>query len=409
MFRSPVSTLLLFAYASAACVSYTSDDADVATIAAEVAVRRGGALDLDAALALAMRQNPELRALEARVRAADAERTVPFFASGEWRGRNEAIDVMLDPIALLGLGPRGAAVDSADARLREAVEQLAVARWRTSARIAEAFAIEAALATLAPPEIDVDPAAYADAGLASARAAQHVAAARAQADAERAALARERRDNMSRLRELLGLPPDANITLQPPVEPLPQAPATTGRLLDRPDLALAAARFEVADAAFREAVLAQYPSFQIGPNISLRGDPLRAMAMLNLPLGMHGRAAAAGARRDAARDELEQALLAAHREAEAADHALAAATAKAEAARRSFAASFGELAAARVALDVDSAAGAFDRLAMAAGAAIRDAADCRRAVLAEARAKVARANAYGWPARRRSDREEVAR
>jgi outer membrane protein TolC len=198
------------------------------------------------------------------------------------------------------------------------------------------------------------------------------------------------------LRELLGLPDHAQLTITAIVDDWLQQPEGTAReIVTRPDLSLAAARFEVADAEFYQAVTEQYPSLKLGPNISLIGNPLRAMAMLQIPIGMQGLAEAARERREATRSELESAFLHARREASLsqqqliATQAVAAATA---AGLRSSTAAF-DAAGASIEVEVD----AFAKFANAATKVMRNTMEDRRAVLARVRAEVQRASAYGWP------------
>ena len=388
--------ILLPLAVATSCVGYTEDPVSVARIADEVADRPGGAFSLEQAMQTGLRWHPDLRVLEARARAAAAERSVPFVAVGEARGRNESVGLMLDPIALLGLGPRGGQIDVADARHAEAVQELAVERWRTVAKIAETWLVDEALRGLRTPDVAVDVQDFEGAGLASPVAAAKLRAAQAKAQRERLELQRARSDNLAQLRHLLGLGRYAAVEIRPsPADWLQQPEGTGSDLLTRPDLALAVARFETRDARFRAAVADQYPSVQLGPNISLRGDPLRAMGMLRLPFGMHGRAEAARELRQAARIQLEETLLRAYREAELADRELAAARADERAARAAIAASSTKLAAARTALEVQP--DAFEPFAAAAGEFVRASRELREAVLRLQRARIARAKAFAWP------------
>ncbi len=393
--------ILLFALtlSQLGCVAYERDDADLATVASAVSRRDGGAFSFAEAAARALRQNPEVQAAEARARAAGAASTVPLPVIGEWRGRNEAVGAMLDPIAMLGLGPRGAELDAADARAALAATELAVRRWRTLAEVAEAFRLHRVAANLSAPELGdraVDADAFERSGLASSVAAAMLRAATSKARTERVELDRLRDDQEARLRHLLGLPATATLTVLHGEEPVEPADGRLQDLLARPDLAVAAARFEVADRDFRKAVAAQYPSFTIGPNVSLRGDPLRAMAMLNVPLGMQGLAAAARERREAARHEIEDALLEARREADLAEHARRAARSDQQTALLMLDARRTAFVAARAALDVEP--DAFQRYAAAVSEYVRAAADLRRAATTSAVAEVRYAVAFGWPA-----------
>jgi len=390
----PILLLLLCSFAS--CVSYERQAADIESTAATVASRTGGTYSVDTAIDLSLRQNPRLRALTASVRAADANTIVAVTLRAEWRERMDAIEAVIDPIALLGLGPRGAAIGTAEAKLLEAVAALAVQRWQTIAAVVEEFAVHAALCKLEVANLQLDVDAFERAGLASPVAAQQLRAAQARSHSETVELQRAFRNNLSRLRELLGLPGNAQLTLLPIDEHWLQQPAGIAQeLLRRPDLALATARFEVADAEFKKAVMDQYPTIQIGPNISLMGDPLRAMAMIQIPFGMHGLAEAARERREASRADLETAFLRASREAELSDQDLAAANAVAAATSSGLEARIAVFAAARAALEVE--VDAFAMLANSASMVMGETMENRQAAIAQARAKVQRAVAYGGP------------
>ena len=160
---------------------------------------------------------------------------------------------------------------------------------------------------------------------------------------------------------------------------------------------MAAARFEVADRELRKAVADQYPSFQIGPSFSLRGDPLRAMGMLKLPIGMQGLAEAARARRDAAHHEVRDALVEAMLEVETSSNEQQSASAAQDTAAAMLAARRAALGAARAALEVGS--DAFQAYAAAASEYAQAVAEHRRAKVALTLAKVRLAVAYGWPQR----------
>lgn len=393
---APHLSLLSVTLLLAACVSYERDAVSLERVAREVATRRGGTYSFTEAASQALRQNPELRAAEARARAAGAAATVPLPVIGEWRGRNEAVGAMLDPIALLGLGPRGAVMEAADARAVQAATALAVARWRALAELAEIYRLHRVAEELRAPDLgELDVTAFERAGLASEVSAAMLRAAAARTRAERVELDRLRADQLARLRHLLGLPDDAELTLVHEEEPVGPVEGELPELLTRPDVALAAARFEVADREFRRAVAAQYPSFQLGPNFSLRGDPLRAMAMLNVPVGMQGLAEAARERREAARHDIEDVLLEARREAQIADAARLAALATDETAKAMLTARRAAFRAASTAVDVEP--DAFQRFAGAASEYAKAAADRRRAAAALAVADVRHAVAYGWP------------
>jgi len=378
------------------CVSYEPDRATPRSVAEAVETRRAGILGIDDAIQLTLEQNPELLALQARARAAGAATTVALPVQGEWRGRNEAAGMIVDPIALLGLGPRGAEIDLAKSQHIAATQALAVARWQKITAVVEEFLIYKALHQLSVADLRLDTDAFVKAGLASPLAATNLHAAQAKAASERVELDRAKNDCEARLRQLLGLPQSAPLTIQNiPDNWLLQPSGHDAELLSRPDLSLSAARFEVADAKFRKAVAEQYPSFQIGPNFSLRGDPLRSMAMLKIPIGMHGHAAAAREQREAARLDLEAAFLRARREASLNEEALRSAAAMSRAAETALQASTVAFEAARGAIEVES--DAFANFASTARMVMRDTSEHRRAAIATARASIRRAAAFGWP------------
>lgn len=389
----------LIALSLAACVGYRADDADARTVAAELRSRAGGTFTWSSALATALRQNPDLLALEAEARAAGAA-IPPTDLEGEYRGDTERLALLVDPIALLGLGARGAAADLAASEAAAAAERLALARWRTFAAIVETFAIDETLTALPAPAIDIDARQFASAGLAAPAATARLQAATARLAAERTALDAEREANRARLRELLGLPATAEVTFATDGRlPIAQ-PTGTDAILGRPDLAVATAEFRVADAEFRRAVADQYPSLQLGPDIALKGDMLDVMAVVRLPIGASGPAAAAGERRDAARARLAAAWLRADNEASSAERMLAAARAIDDATAAGLQASLRALTVGKVAAQVDD--DGFERLADAAAMVARDATERREAAVSRARAEINRATAFGWPTVRRS-------
>lgn len=391
--RSLVWTL---AATCGACVPYSPAPADPAAVAATVRARPGGTFTRTQAAALALHQNATLQALEARVRAAGAV-TVPLELAGEWRSESDMIALMLDPVALLGQGARGASLNVVDAAAAAAADELATARWQVAAAVAEAFAVDAALRDATPPNVTVDLEAFARAGLAAPVALARVRAATTRAAAEQVEIEAERARNRSALAELLGLAPDATIAFAAEHAQLPTPPREERALLRRPDVVLAAARFALADAEFADAVAAQYPALMVGPELPLVGGSLAAMATLRLPLGAHGLAVAARERREAARAELTAQWLAASRDAHDTAIEADAAAARERAAQAAATASREDLHSAQVALLVDADPDAFARLADAAAMAVRDDSEARAAAVVLARAHVRAAVAAGWP------------
>jgi len=398
MFRTVRSRSLaaVWALLPAGCVAYEPAEIDLPTLVAGAPPLPPGPLGFADAVAFALQHNPELQQLAAEARAAGAD--VPATdLEVQWDGSDDMLALMVDPIALLGLGQRGAAGDVATAREAAALEALAVARWRLVGRIAEAYAVDSALAAITTPAFAHDPEPYVRAGLASSTAAVMARGANAGAEAERLAVAAERAEVQADLRSLLGVSAGATLVLEPTAPTFPPPPPhDEAQLLRRPDLALALAEYHVADAEFRRAVAEQYPSLRLGPDVPLRGGVVDAAAVLRLPIGAAGPALAAKERREAARAKVLAAVLEATSRAAAAAQQHAAAAPRAGATTAMAAASAASLAAAEVALEVE--VDAFERLAERAQMALRDAMEHREAVVADARARVRHAVAWGWPA-----------
>ncbi|MFY9342866.1 MAG: hypothetical protein WAT39_10275, partial [Planctomycetota bacterium] len=287
--RLPAAAILLALPPTSGCVGYESEEVSLSSAAAALP-RHSGTLTFAEAVAMAFAQNAELQALAAEVRAAGGD-VMPTELQGELR--DERIAVTIDPLALLGLTQRGASADLADAKALEAASALAEARWRVVAAIAEVFAQNRALASLQAPQVQIDVDAFVTAGLASPVAANKVRAAAAAADAERAMLVAEHATLQAELRRLLGLASTSSVQLVLPAEDWPPLPAVDeAAVLGRPDLALTLAKYRSADAGFRKTVVDQYPSLMLGPDLPLRGGSIDPMALVRLPLGAAGPAAA---------------------------------------------------------------------------------------------------------------------
>lgn len=388
-----VSSIAVCALLATACVAYQPDDANDPVPAPVSAPVPGQPLGLAAAIEHALRHNPELQALAADARAAGAD--LPGLqGQGEYRSSSDSLALMVDPVALLGLGQRAREIAAVDARAAAAVAALVAARWRTIGAVAEAFAVAAALQELPPLPTAIDPAPFAAAGLAAPIAVARLQAAERSAIAATAVRAAAQRDNERGLCRLLGLAATTALALEP-CPPIAAPDRDEAALLHRPDVRLAHAEWLAADAAFRQAVADQYPAVMVGPEFPLRGDPLELMGWLRLPLFATGPANAARERRVAARARWAAAWQAATADA-------ASAAAADDAARVQFAAAAAAadqsrtaLAVATVGLDVevDAFAAYADALAMA----VRDGGELRDAAIAAARARVRCAVAHGWP------------
>ena len=385
---------LVVSAALAGCVAYESEDVTLEASAAALP-RHVGSLTFEQAIALAMTHNGEIKAREAECRAAGLD-VMPTELQGQLQ--QESLAVMIDPLAVLGLTQRGASSFLAKTRSAEAAAALAQTRWRAMAAIAEVFAHHRALEDLQQvPLVAVDGEGFASAGLASPVAVDQVRGAAAAAEAERHAIETEKTTQIADLRLLLGLSPASELDLVLPPADWPPLPlADEQALLRRPDLALALARYRVADAEFRKAVADQYPSLMIGPDAPLRGGTIDPLAVLRWPLGASGPAEAARERRSAARSRLSDALALATNEAASAVAAHDSAVLREQAARTGARASTHAFAAATAALQVE--VDAFERVAEKAPMAVRDAMEAREAAVAAARARVRTAVASGWPA-----------
>jgi hypothetical protein len=387
-----------------ACVSYRAAPVDLEETARALDARAAPEVDFPAAVTFAFAHSPELERLRAEARAAGLD-VPPFGVRFGYDQHQDELMLMFDPVEIW---QRGAGKKTARARQVEAAAALRESERRLAAEIAECFLVEAALAERALPAEAPDPHVFARAGLASGTAAAQARAARKARAAEDLAASAERAANLARLRRLMGLPAGAELALTLPPAPFPSLPEWgRERLLKRPDLAVALARYGVADAELREAVRKQYPSLEIGVAYSDSGgggahavvpmdaSPWGALVQVRIPVGASKQARAAEERREAARLSVEAALLVAAEEAHARDAELRAAVAKADATEAEAAAMALEAAAASARLEVELHG--FEDAAWRAALAIAAESGARERAVAEARARIAYASAYGWP------------
>jgi hypothetical protein len=387
--------LCLITIPIAACVAYRPQPVELAAVADEVDARTVQALDFASAVAYARANSPELKSLAAQARAAGFDvPPVNVVAGTNLSGDHGAITT--DPVALLKLGPRGAAAKLADARQAEILTALAQEERRIGAAVAEAFLLERTLRGLQVPHIDVNAASFHAAGLASDVDRDRVRAARLAQRAETRTIEAEREANLARLRALLGLGSGARLELVLPEGAFPALPEPTRRnLLQRPDLAVALARYKTADAALKKAVADQYPSIVIGGTLEFDGTHFGGVGAIRVPLGAGKPARAAIERREAARLQVEAVLLQAQQEAgeRAAEYDAAQARAAATAAAAQVTASALRSSLVRLEVTPD----AFRDAAQNANKAVFAAGLAREAAVQEARARVGLASAYGWP------------
>ncbi|MCZ6788279.1 MAG: hypothetical protein O7E54_14055 [Planctomycetota bacterium] len=378
-----------------ACISYKSEDVRLPVVADAIEARPGGRFDFEDAAARARARSPALLAQAARARAAGAD-IPPANVFGSANFRQDHWRIAADPLALARLGPRGAASKAAAARQFEALAVLGEMERSIAADVAECFLVERVLRDRRAPEIPDDTEAFRSAGLASVTHDKMIRAARASARTESLEIESTRRENLARLRYLLALGPAAELDLVLPEGPFPALPEPTrSRLLSRPELAVMLARYRTADAEFRQAVVEQYPRFVVGGELPLNPPGAGAIVALKIPIGASARARAAGARREAARLAIEEALLRAQHDAEKRTAALEASKARSFSTARSATAASDRLRTSLVRLELDP--DSFGAAAEAALRAVRVSARAREAAVAEGRDRVSYVEAYGWP------------
>jgi outer membrane protein TolC len=163
----------------------------------------------------------------------------------------------------------------------------------------------------------------------------------------------------------------------------------------RADIQRRIAAFETADRELRLAVRGQYPSLILEPGLAFDPATLFGAVRLNLPTGMSGAVRAAESAREAARAEVESAVLDALREAGEARARWTAAGAALSAVRKRVDASSALLASSRLRLEV--ASGSPVETVLAADAVVDVAAGLRATIVEDARARVRAARTAGWP------------
>ncbi|MHC4958957.1 MAG: TolC family protein [Planctomycetota bacterium] len=379
----------------AACVSYESQHVALDEMAAEVDGRSVPPLDFAGAVAYAREHNPELKRLAAEARAAGLDiPSTTLLATANFH--QEHARALINLTDVLGMGPRGAAMDVAERRQLAALAALVEAERSNAARIAEVFLVERTLAAMSVPEVSDGLQRFHDAGLASDADRARIEQALRTYAAEKQMISAWRRENLARLNSLLGLGNRAKVELTLPEGDFPALEgADRERLLVRPDLAVALAEYRVADGMFRQAVKEQYPQLLVGGELGFGGGG-GPIAGFTLPIGASKRAKAANERREAARLALESALLDAEREAVASAALYQAADLTAQAHAAHFVASTRDYEAALARLDLEP--DAFAPTARTAVETMMAAMERREAAVDAARLKVRYAESYGWPA-----------
>ena len=386
--------LFLVFLIAAGCVSYEAQPVEWEAVSATIDERAPGTLDFEAALVYAREHNPEFKRLREEAEAAGLDVPVTYLNLSANTAERMAIG-FADPVALLKLGPRGARARAAKERETALMAKLRARDLAIAAGIAEAYLVERILTTLRMPEVSADPALFGKAGLASGAERARVAYAREKVQAEREIVEALRADNRARLLRLLGASPGAHIEIVVPEEaefpPIAQSPD----LLARPDLAVAYARYQVADAEFRAAVLDQYPIIAIGPVFNWDLMKWGALFPTRIPVGAGDPARAAGKRREAARFAVEEALLSAREDAARRRAQFDRWTTEDRAAQSGARMAEADLRAAIVHIEIEP--DAFSHVARAAPDAVERMVRARTVSLAAARARVELARAYAWP------------
>jgi hypothetical protein len=382
-----------------ACVGYRPAPLDVRRpLAAGVVVP--SPLTFEDALRLAVERNPDLAALRARASAVNlnpAREPVEVGAGVDSDHRPEAT-ASLDALSLLGLGTRRADRALAVARRAEALMAHHARAREIAGEIAEAFAVESALAGLTTPDLGADTEAYVRAGFETSVAEKAVEATKADWEAEVALRGAERRANRLVLARLLGLPPGVEAVpasvdaAWPPLA----APAPADLIRTRSDVQRRVAAFEVADFELRRAVFAQYPSVSLEPGLAADPASLFGAVRLRIPVGAGREVLALEASREAARSDVDAAVLDAIRDAGASAARHEAAVVARSSAERRLSASSELLRVGRARLQVSE--GSVLEVVLAADAVLDAARGLRAAVLEETRTRVRAARDAGWPA-----------
>ena len=388
----------LFALAATGCMRYTSSPVDP-SVALRSSRPPAGPIPYEAAVRWAIEHNPELRALAWRADAAAWSPASEPVEIGAGRGsdtRSEA-GLSLDALSLLGLGTRRAEVALACARRDESWMAFHERARAIAGEIAEWYAVDAALAEMPPyPAVGIDVRAFVNAGLDAPASEAAALATESDVRTENAERATQRRAVRSAVARLLGLG-DATLELAPTATNWPAMPKIAPETLatTRIDVQRRLASFEVADRALRRSVAGQWPGLVLGPQVALDPTTLFGTVKLRIPVGAGREVRAAESVREAARAEVEVAVLAALQDARDTSDRLAQAERLTVAARTRFDASTRLGDATRVRLSV--AGGSVTETLFAQDAVLASAKALREALVNEARARARAAVANGWP------------
>lgn len=383
------------------CARYRAAPLDVErALRPAAAAPRAGPWSFDEAVRHAIEHNPDLVALRARAAAVNLDPSREPVEAGAAVDSDHRVefDASLDALSLLGLGIRPYDVALACARRNEALMAHHARAREIAGEIAECFVVAPALGSLADPDSRVDVSAFVRAGLESASAETAAAATAAGAEAERFERDTLARTNRLTFVRLLGLPPTADVGFAPiaPGWPVVGEPTPSALVAARADVQVKVAAFEAADREIRRAVQAQYPTVLVGTGVALDPTSLFGAVRLKLPVGLSAEVRALEAAREAARADVESAVLDALRDAAISRAEWGAAESALAAAKKRGDASAELLKAARVRLSVGS--GSPIEMVFSADAVVDAAVSYRSALLGAARARVKAARAAGWPA-----------
>jgi len=394
-----VGVALVALVGSLGCARYRAAALDVARPLRPGATSAPSVGTFEAAVQYAVEHNPDLAALRAHAMAVnvDPPREPVEGSAGVDSDHRGELGISVDALSLLGLGTRPYEVALACARRNEATLAHHERARAVAGEIAEALVVERALGALAEPEYRVEVGAFVRAGL-EAGSAETAAAATGEAwKAELAERVAERTSGRLALVRALGLPPGSEVRVAtvPAAWPDVPEPSPAALVATRADIQRRIAAFETADRELRLAVRRQYPSLILEPGLAFDPVTLFGAVRLRLPTGTSGAVRAAEAAREAARAEVESAILDAQREAGEARARWTATDAALAAARKRVEAASALLASSRLRLEV--ASGSPVETVLAADAVVGAAAGLRAATLEEARARVRAARAAGWP------------
>jgi outer membrane protein TolC len=358
-----------------------------------------GAIAYLDAIRWALEHNPELRALRLRACVAGSLGAAEPVEFGAGRGSDERTEAGLSVDALSVLGLRTRATDRALARARgdEGYAAYLAGARSLAGDLAELYAVDAALAALPPVDSPTsDARVFVEAGLDAPAAEAAAEATAAEAGVEREERARQRREVRRSVGRLLGANVDG-LELVPAATDWPRPPAATDAAVvaGHPGVQRVVAAFEVSDRELRRAVAAQFPSLVLEPEVAADPTALFGMVRLRLPVGAGREVRAAEMAREAARAEVDAAVLEAVARAKAAGAELAQTELVTRAARARLSAAQRLLAATRTRMVATG--GSITETVFSQDAVLGAAAGLRDAVTAEARARVRAATAAGWP------------